>query len=241
MLTGNHQEGLHHKGTPGSGGRYAFSWNCIVAEGHSGGTLIGVKQGEMEAMEMDCGKFYSSITIENKQERFRWEIVNVYGPVQDNRIVEFLQELFQKLQNLELPVVVGEDFNWISYSHEKSSDNINHNWMNMFNNFIEDCALSEVIRNGSRFTWTNKQNDPIRYALDRVLISQSWENRYPKAALKSLLRVGSDHNPLLLETETKVSQPYMFRFESMWLEQEGFRETIMSEMPERGDSEIQDF
>lgn len=133
-------------------GDMPFSWNWTAAEGHSGGTLTGVKQGEMGAIEMDSGKFFSSIIIENKKENFKWEIINVYGSVQDNRKVEFLQELFQKIQSSRCPVVVGGDFNQIRYSPEKSNDNIHYSWMNMFNSFIEDCALREMVRSGSRFT-----------------------------------------------------------------------------------------
>lgn len=72
-----------------------FAWSWTPAVGHSGGTLTGVKQDEMEAIDTYRGKFFSSIRVENTKEWFIWEIINVYGPVQDERKVEFLQELFQ--------------------------------------------------------------------------------------------------------------------------------------------------
>jgi hypothetical protein len=45
-------------------------------------------------------------------------------------------------------------------------------WMDMFNSFINDTALIKIIRGGSRFTWTNKQNNSIRSVLDRVFASK---------------------------------------------------------------------
>jgi hypothetical protein len=40
--------------------------------------------------------FFSSMTVENKKDKFYWEIVNVYGPVRNERKCEFLKELYQK-------------------------------------------------------------------------------------------------------------------------------------------------
>jgi hypothetical protein len=66
----------------------------------------------------------------------------------------------------------GEDFNMIRYSHEKSSGSDHTIWMDMFNSFINDTAMKEVIRGGSRFTWSNKQENLVRSILDRIFISR---------------------------------------------------------------------
>jgi hypothetical protein len=47
----------------------------------SGGTFIGVRQGDLDAVEMDEGKFFSSIQIENRHDTFVWEFINSYDPV----------------------------------------------------------------------------------------------------------------------------------------------------------------
>jgi len=73
--------------------------------------------------------------------------------------------------------------------------------MNLFNDFIERCDLREIHRSrGSRFTWTNKQENPTMCNLDRVLVSTDWEEKFPTTTLTALTRVGSDHSPLLLDT-----------------------------------------
>lgn len=75
----------------------SFSWNWTAARGHSGGTLIGVKQGDVDALEMDEGEFFSSIRVENRQDKFQWEIINVFGPVQVDRNIVFCSAFLSKL------------------------------------------------------------------------------------------------------------------------------------------------
>jgi hypothetical protein len=41
----------------------------------------------------------------------------------------------------------------------------------MFNDSIARLQLREVVRSEARFTWTNKQLNPVRSVLDKVLIS----------------------------------------------------------------------
>jgi hypothetical protein len=50
----------------------------------------------------------------------------------------------------------GGDFNLLRYAHEKSNGSDYIIWMDMFNSFINDTILIEVIRGGSRLIWINK-------------------------------------------------------------------------------------
>jgi len=50
----------------------------------------------------------------------------------------------------------------------------------------------------------------------------------------SATRIGSDHNPLVVETSPERSmRSKIFRFEAAWTKQEGFREWVMSKWPDR--------
>lgn len=75
-------------------GGISFSWNWTAADGHSRGTLIGVREFELEAIEMDTRKFFSSIIMENRKDKRRWEIIKVYGPVQDDRKIQENKQQF---------------------------------------------------------------------------------------------------------------------------------------------------
>jgi hypothetical protein len=56
----------------------------------------------------------------------------------------------------------------------------------MFNSFIEDTALRKIKRVGGRFTWTNKQRNPVMSNLDRFLVSgecdMTWFPDLPKGS-----------------------------------------------------------
>ena len=98
------------------------------------------------------------------------------------------------------PVIVVGDFNLIRWASDKSSPNVDRVRMRLFNDCIADLALREIARVGARFTWTNKQADPIRSVLDRVFVSAQWEVMFPLCSLKAVTRVGSDHTPLLFSS-----------------------------------------
>jgi hypothetical protein len=44
-----------------------FAWNWTMSAGH---LLLRVKQGDLDATVMDEGKFFSSMTIENRKDNF---------------------------------------------------------------------------------------------------------------------------------------------------------------------------
>ena len=69
---------------------------------------MGVKQGDIDALEMEFGAFFSSIKISNREGDFIWEVINVYGPVQHERKADFLKELQEKLTTTDVPVLVVE-------------------------------------------------------------------------------------------------------------------------------------
>jgi exonuclease III len=160
---------------------FNYEWVWTAAQGHSGGTLIGVKIDEILVIDKDSGEFYSSMKVKSRMDDFKWEIVNVYGPVQTERKSQFLEELSRKIAEMEDPFIMGGDFNFIRFPWEKSSGNVNQFWMNAFNEFIRDNGVKEMDRKGCRFTWSNKQSPPIMSVLDRVLTCTRWDQFYKKS------------------------------------------------------------
>jgi hypothetical protein len=118
----------------------------------------------------------------------------------------FLHELYRKINNTDVPVMVGGYFNLLRFVHEKSNESEYTIWMDMFNSFINDTTLIEIVRGGSRFTWTNKQSNPIRSVMDTVFVTKEWEQKFPKVKLMTLTRVGFDHCPLILDDGTGNDQ-----------------------------------
>jgi hypothetical protein len=94
--------------------------------------------------------------------------VGVYGPADHSRSPLFLQELEEVVARATSPVLVAGEFNLIRVSADKNNRNIDWSRVNLFNDSIARLQLREVVRSGARFTWTNKQLNPVRSVLDRV-------------------------------------------------------------------------
>ena len=111
--------------------------------------------------------------------------------------------------------------------------------MDNFNLFISEVGLKEIQRKGGRFTWTNKQVNPTMCALDRVFACPRWDQQFISAICLTLTRVGSEHCPILVDTNSEVIEhKYNFRFEMVWDTTAGFREAIQLKWPLRGNLDV---
>jgi hypothetical protein len=163
-------------------------------------------------------------------------MVTVYGPAQHERAQDFIVELSRKCLVASLPLVFGGDFNLIRSREEKSSGQVNQSLIDRFNMFIDCQQLQEINRSGPKFTWTNKQANPIMVALDRFLVSTEWEAKYPLCFAWSKTRVGSDHWPIFLDSgESSINKQKHFFFEKHWLMEEDFL-SIFSNMWEQNEN-----
>jgi hypothetical protein len=161
----------------------------------------------------------------------KWSFVLVYGPADHGRSEEFLQELVLFVSSSPFPVVVGGDFNLIHGLGDKISRNINWPRVRRFNDALATMSLREISRVGSRYTWTNRQLDPIRCVLDRVFVSPGWETMFPLCSLTAITRIGSNHNPLLLcSGEGSIRLPPRFFFQTWWFEVNGFGELVAGKL-----------
>jgi hypothetical protein len=102
------------------------------------------------------GSFLVATQVCVKASHFLFEFVGVYGPVDHSRSGAFLNELEQVVNRSQYPVVVAGDFNLIRGRADKNNRNIEWPHVNLFNDCIARLHLSEVVRSGARFTWSNK-------------------------------------------------------------------------------------
>ena len=205
---------------------HRFVWGWVPSAGHSGGLLLGCNSDVCDIVTWDVGSFFIAVTIKHRTSLATWAIVCVYGPADHSRSADFLREiqaLVGAKQAANIPIVLGGDFNLIRSSADKNNDNIDWNRISLFNNAIAACALWELARTGDRYTWTNKQLNPVRSVLDRVFVSADWEMIFPMCTLVAKTRIGSDHVPLILASgEDRIKRSKRFYFESGWFEVEGF-------------------
>ena len=165
--------------------------------------------------------------IRNRISNHRFWIINVYGPANHEFSVSFIQELGCFCSNIDLPILLGGDFNRIRNNRQRNQGVGDQRLMDLFNEFIGRFRLREIFCSGNRFTWSNRQKNPTLVKLDRVLSSTSWEKFYPTCFAWTKARIGSDHCPIILNTgEQGESKPRYFYFDEQWLQREGFLNMI---------------
>jgi endonuclease/exonuclease/phosphatase family metal-dependent hydrolase len=129
---------------------------------------------------------------------------------------------------VDIPMLVGSDFNIIRSPGEKDNNRYSDRWPSHFNAVINSLNLRELELSGRQFTWANNLQTPTFEKLDRILVSMEWEMQFPQVTVTALSRAIFDHTPLLLNTGIS-SQPKAnsFRFELSWLLKDGFHEKVI--------------
>ncbi|KAK1617796.1 hypothetical protein QYE76_023313 [Lolium multiflorum] len=207
-----------------------FFWDWLPASGHSGGMLIGVRDSMFEVGAISRGQFFLSVAVLHRVSNRTMDIIGVYGPADHGRSREFLQELSAKIATSTRPLLLGGDFNLIRAAEDKNNSNLNWTLIDLFNDNIASWGLREIPRTGARFTWTNRQLNPVRSALDRVFVSPNFEAIFPLCSLAAETSLGSDHTPLVFDTgEGFPVRNNRFFFESAWLERPEFRSIVHTE------------
>lgn len=114
------------------------------------------------------------------------------------------------------------DFNCIHNAAEKNGGNPFQFDASVvgFHNFINALNLFDLGYHGTPFTWSNGQKGPNRVLerLDRFLWFSEWFHRFPQAKVWHLERIASDHNPIVIMTDsTRPKTRPRFYFEHHWL------------------------
>jgi hypothetical protein len=98
--------------------------------------------------------------------------------------------------------------------------------MYLFNEAISALGLVELPLKGRRFTWTNKQFQPLLERLDWFFTSTNWTISYPNTFAHSLVNETSDHAPCVVTISTSIPSSKIFRFENFWLEHQDFMNIV---------------
>jgi hypothetical protein len=80
---------------------------------------------------------------------------------------------------------------------------------------------------GGKFTWSNNQKSPTLENLDRIIISKEREDFFPTCMVFKLPREVSDHNPLILSTNTNHPLKHLsFIYELSWIKHPDFMPNV---------------
>jgi endonuclease/exonuclease/phosphatase family metal-dependent hydrolase len=194
-----------------------LDWTNSPARGRFGGILVGINKSSCCILQREIGDYFVRILLCNKEDNFFWNLIIVYGDAQQTGKVKFLIELVHVIRKSHAPLVIAGDFNMTRRESDKNKPGGYNKWSILFNSVISQGELMEIKLSGRQFTWSNNHEDPTYELLDRVIVSPSWEEKYPLVTVNALSRVLSDHTPLLLSTGDKARAPPVFRFENCWL------------------------
>jgi hypothetical protein len=141
-----------------------------------------------------------------------------YAPCTQEGRVSFLNWFKKIVMPDDIPWLVLGDFNRITSHEDRNKPGGNVQDMLAFNEAISSLRLVEFPLRGCKYTWTNKQQNPLLERLDWFFSSNAWTTLFPNTFASGLSRDTSDRTPCLIIASTNVPRPQTFRFENYWLE-----------------------
>lgn len=150
-----------------------------------------------------------------------WTPITVYGATHDDKKDELLTEFPSVCSHLQIPYVVGGDFNILQDNCDKNKTMSRSPYVDKFNSIIHSFSLREIYMGGVYVD--QQQKTPNFGKHDRVLTSFEWEDLFPLATVHKLVRDVSDHDLLLLSSRTKKPNTFHqreFSFKLSWFKDE---------------------
>jgi hypothetical protein len=201
-----------------------FADRCYLPSSRaSGGILLMWDRRVVEKLEAQVGEYVVACSFRNCADNFTWAFARVYGPNLDPLCRSLWDELAGLLSLWDLPWCIGGDFNVIRFPCERSGAAHISSAMTEFSGFILEHELMDLPLAGGSFTWTNLSSWS---RLDKFLVSPNWEAKYPGLIQKRLPRLCSDHFPILLVCGGILRGKRPFKFENIWLQEDGFVERV---------------
>ncbi len=120
------------------------------------------------------------------------------------------------------------DFNAVYFPSERLGCTRFSPGMYSFSDWIDSHSLVDLPLVGGCYTWSSGTTPPSMSRIDRALVPLDWEAHYSDVKLKLLPRPIFDHQPLLLVVGRMAGGKSSFKFENMWLKEEGFASKVYS-------------
>ncbi|XP_030946004.1 uncharacterized protein LOC115970518 [Quercus lobata] len=178
--------------------------------------------------------------VTEKQGMKKWRFTDFYGHPETGKRAKSWKLLENLSQRSDLPWICMGDYNEIMYAKEKEGGGARpEGQMRIFREAVNRCQLRDLGYMGSDFTWSRRLGCRgwVRERLDRALVSPNWAAAFPVVRLFHVATSVSDHSILVLKesrpTRKQRKCSKVWRFESMWLEDERCND-VVHEAWERG-------
>ncbi|GJX52074.1 RNA-directed DNA polymerase, eukaryota, reverse transcriptase zinc-binding domain protein [Tanacetum coccineum] len=198
-------------------GNYSFDYACSMARGLSGGIVSMWDPAVFTKENIWCNDNYVIVQGKWLNITHSYYMVNVYGP-QDpiakatmwNNLITFIQ------QHHERYVVFG-DLNEVRDESKRFGTNFPRSKAHLFNSFVDDSGLKEMVMGGKLFTWMNKSGTKMS-KLDRFLLSEEVLDDNPDLKAIILDRLWLDHSHILLHIQKTEYGPTPFKIFHSWFQ-----------------------
>ena len=175
-------------------------------------------------------------TTINKNTPDEWRFTGFYGEPDTQK----RHELWDKLRDLKTrrtsPWLCAGDFNEITHQSKKLGGRTwPHSQMQLFRDALDDCSFIDLGYVGFPYPWHKHfASYTIFERLDRGLATADWFIRFPSTKIHHLDVTTSNHKPLWITPEGVDSSFHKpFKFEQMWLTDEGCTSTVEAMCRER--------
>ncbi|XP_070050659.1 uncharacterized protein [Nicotiana tomentosiformis] len=154
----------------------------------------------------------------------------VYAKCSSLDRLELWDKLYYLAADMELPWVIGGDFNVVLHEDEKIGGLLVYPpEVEDFSFFVNSCGLFDTDYKGSPFTWWNRRSNEefIFKRLDKIFVNQPFQTLFPNIKAEHLIRTGSDHAPLLMNCREEAQQSVKpFKFFNFWTTHTTFTDVV---------------
>ena len=199
----------------------------LASETHGGGLIAVWDKQSFHASVKHKGSRWICIEGCIKDHNFECCIGVLYGNNDRLSRLAMFEELKDKAENINKPILILGDFNVTIHAGERTGATSCSRSMRDFSKWINDLSLLDIPLQGVRFTWRRNES---KSRLDRALCSHEWLTSFPNMIMKGLSRSFSDHNPLILSLEVHNDWgPKPFRCYDAWFLHPEFKRFIINE------------
>ncbi|XP_039015929.1 uncharacterized protein LOC120146444 [Hibiscus syriacus] len=206
----------------------------VEAQGHSGGIWV-LWDNSVEVKILNVSNQYIHAHFRCRNSNY-WEYLKAVYASPNQSIRKEFWELLSKLKpDNNAPWILGGDFNYILKPEERlGSSNRYRAGSKLFQDFIFNNELIDVNYQEDEFTW---RRGNLWQRLDRCLMNIKWLEVFPYTRVHHLDRIGSDHCPIMLQTDQhhKDNRIKPFRFLAAWMEHPNFVKFLKKEWAKHND------
>ncbi|XP_072062210.1 uncharacterized protein [Arachis hypogaea] len=204
-------------------------WFIVDPDGLSGGLAMAWRDG-CTVQILQHGRFFIAASVLTAGSNDPYGVLGVYLSSNDQHRMAQFAELTLVTQQFDGKVVLMGDFNAISNQLEKACGGAKSpSSIEIFNSFIDDNSLINIDMVGRPFTWSNRRmgDELIQERLDRFLVGVDWQQLYPNATVLRLSESGSDHSPLLLDSNPRTERSKRrFKVQERWYSNDEIRQIV---------------